>query len=206
MFFPRTAVVVVTLVPFTVATACTQSTAIDWPSTSSGSDPCADYCGNDADCLQACYEEAEQGQCNAVGCSDKRATFTCESDETCFRYTDGSLLCLNVATGEYSDELGGHGNAGTGVYTSANGSVTTNLGDSATTTTATAATSTGASQDTQSTSAVSSTTTATRTTSSSTSTTVPSSTGTSGAEGRRMEVWTIGASALLVAFIRNIMY
>ncbi|KAI0530444.1 hypothetical protein GGR58DRAFT_508407 [Xylaria digitata] len=177
----------------------------DWPFTSSGSDACADYCGNDADCLEACYETAEQGQCNAVGCSEnKRATFTCASDETCFCYTDGSLLCLNAETGEYTDDVGGHGNAGTGVYTSPDGSVTTNLGDSAAATTPGAATATDASQGTRSTSAASPTATTSRGTSSGTATTVSSPTGTSGAEGRHVEAWAIGASGLFVAFIRNI--
>ncbi|KAF2963127.1 hypothetical protein GQX73_g10443 [Xylaria multiplex] len=207
MFIPKTAVVL-TLVPLAVATACTQSNAIDWPFTSSGSDACADYCGNDAACLETCYEIAEEGQCNAVGCSEeKRATFTCASDETCFRYTDGSLLCLNAETGEYTDDVGGHGNAGTGVYTSPDGSVTTNLGDSAAATTTRAATATSTSQGTRSTSAASPTaTTSGGSASSGTATTVSSPTGTSGAEGRRVQAWAIGASGLFVAFIRNIMY
>ncbi|KAI1132550.1 hypothetical protein F5Y10DRAFT_292953 [Nemania abortiva] len=214
MFFSKTTVAALTLAPLAIATACTESNAIDWPSIGSGDDACANYCGNDADCLQACYEEAEQGQCNAVGCSDKRSTFTCETDETCFRYTDGTLLCLNAATGEYTDELGGHGNAGTGVYTSADGSVTTNLGDGTATATSGAATTTSASRTTRSTSATLATATVSSTTSSSTSggtssgtpTTVSSPTGTSGVEGRRIGVWAIGASGLFIAFIRNVMY
>ncbi|KAJ2974544.1 hypothetical protein NUW58_g8626 [Xylaria curta] len=209
MFFSRTAVVLA-LVRLTAATECTQSNAIDWPFTSSGGssggDACADYCGKDAACLEACYAVAQEGQCNAAGCSNKRATFTCESNETCFRYTDGSLLCLNTKTGEYTDDVGGHGNAGTGVYTSPNGSVTTNLGDSAATTTRRAATATGASQGTRSTSAASRTATASSGSSSGTPTTVSSPTATSGVEGRRIDVWAIGASGLLVAFIRKIMY
>ncbi|KAI0877983.1 hypothetical protein GGS24DRAFT_444933 [Hypoxylon argillaceum] len=222
MFFPKTAAAVLALVPLAVATACTESNAIDWPYISGGDDACANYCGNDSACLQACYAEAEQGQCNAVGCSDKRSTLDCASDETCFRYTDGALLCLNAATGEYVDDIGGHGNAGTGVYTWPDGSVTTNLGDSATTTTARAATATDAGQSTRSTSAASVTATASGTSSSggsrttltitssgaskTTSTTAASPTATSGVEGRRIEVWAIGASGLFAVFIRNIMY
>ncbi|KAJ3575423.1 hypothetical protein NPX13_g4040 [Xylaria arbuscula] len=71
----RGAAALLTLAPLAIATECTQSNAIDWPFDSTGSDPCADYCGNDSACLQACYETAEQGQCNAVGCDEKRATF-----------------------------------------------------------------------------------------------------------------------------------
>ncbi|KAI1311417.1 hypothetical protein F5Y03DRAFT_343062 [Xylaria venustula] len=229
MYFTRTAVVLA-LVPLAFATECTQSNAIDWPTTSSGSpgsgsgsgsgsgggsgDPCADYCGNDAACLQACYEEAEQGQCNAVGCSDKRSAFTCATDEACFRYTDGSLLCLNTETGDYTDEVGGHGNAESGVYTSANGSVTTNLGDSAATTTAKpatttteAATTTDASQGAQSTSTTLHTATASGgTTSTGTPTVAATPTKTGGAEGRPINIWAIGISSLFIALIKNTMY
>ncbi|KAI0966808.1 hypothetical protein F4678DRAFT_267204 [Xylaria arbuscula] len=234
MYFTRTTAVLA-LVPLAFATECTQSNAIDWPSISSGSgsgsgsgDPCADYCGNDAACLQACYEEAEQGQCNAVGCSEKRSTFTCASDETCFRYTDGSLLCLNTKTNEYTDDVGGHGNAESGVYTSANGLVTTNLGDSAATTTAKAATTTAEAattsteattttteaatttndnQGAQSTSTTLHTVTASDgTTSAGTPTVVATPTKTGGAEGRPINIWAIGISSLFIAFIKNTMY
>ncbi|KAK5634684.1 hypothetical protein RRF57_010397 [Xylaria bambusicola] len=115
MFFSkRTALF--TLVPLAIATECTQSNAIDWLFASAGSDACANYCGNDSACLQACYEKAQQGQCNVVGCEDKRATFECAIDKVGYRYTDDSLLCLN---------------GDTVAFIRPNGSVTTNLGDGA---------------------------------------------------------------------------
>lgn len=77
---------------------------------------------------------------------DKRATLTCASNESCKRYTDGSLLCLDSSTGmlipftsssnvgtdhtclgDYHDDVGGEGNANTGVYTYSDGTVTTIL-------------------------------------------------------------------------------
>ncbi|KAI1364854.1 hypothetical protein F5Y08DRAFT_339204 [Xylaria arbuscula] len=193
----RGAAALLTLAPLAIATECTQSNAIDWPFDSTGSDPCADYCGNDSACLQACYETAEQGQCNAVGCDEKRATFECASDEACFRYTDGSLLCLNGDTGEYTDDVGGHGNAGTGVYTAPDGSVTTNLGDdaAAATSTSQAAVATSDSQGTAF------TTPATTPTATASTVASPSATETNGVECRRVESWTIGASGLFVAFL-----
>ncbi|KAI0147568.1 hypothetical protein GGR57DRAFT_476053 [Xylariaceae sp. FL1272] len=136
----------VALTPLTLASTydCTQDFAIDWPygSSSGSEDACADYCGQDADCLQACYETAEAGQCNSVGCIDpsdfirradvntrvdvtKRASFQCDDNESCYLYTDGDLLCYDDATGEYDDSAGGHGNGQTGVYTYADGTVTT---------------------------------------------------------------------------------
>ncbi|KAF2419017.1 hypothetical protein EJ08DRAFT_683623 [Tothia fuscella] len=59
---------------------------------------------------------------------EKRATtFACSSSQTCLLYTDGDLMCLNAATGNYIDDAGGNGNANTGVYTYADGFVTTVL-------------------------------------------------------------------------------
>ncbi|KAI0521862.1 hypothetical protein F5B22DRAFT_643447 [Xylaria bambusicola] len=200
MFFPK-ASVLLTVVPLAIASECTQSSAIDWPFAPAGSDACANYCGNDSACLQACYETAQQGQCNAVGCEDKRATFECASDEVCFRYTDGSLLCLNGDTGEYVDDVGGHGNANSGVYTAPNGSVTTNLGDgaAAATPTSKAAAATG---DTQ---ATGFNTPAGLPTATPTGDASPSPNETNGVERRQIDIWTIGASGLFATFVWNML-
>lgn len=74
-------------------------------------DPCKDECGQDADCYAKCTKNAQAGQCNSVGGSAcdgldeskrklrKRITLTCTSDETCYKFTDNSLLCLDQSTG-----------------------------------------------------------------------------------------------------------
>ncbi|KAI0200827.1 hypothetical protein F4808DRAFT_426777 [Astrocystis sublimbata] len=221
MFFSRTSAVLA-LVPLAIATPCTQSNAIDWPFQAAGDDACANFCKNESnqsECLEACYATAQQGQCNAVGC--KRSTLDCASDEVCFRYTDNSLLCLNGDTGEYVDDVGGHGNANSGVYTAPNGAVTTNLGDGAgATPTSAAAVATSASEatsvatpththpvgaggssgghigDSPSSSSASSTPTPTSN---------PTPTPNAGVGGRHVETWAVGASGLLFAFMRNLL-
>jgi hypothetical protein len=123
------------ILPFAAATTCDLSNALTYSDTgssgsssssgssddsppgsssgSSSSDPCVQECGNDSACLQTCYEIAQQGQCNSVGCPDgsdgddsdliKRATsdtLDCTSSQTCYLYTNnGVLFCLNNSTG-----------------------------------------------------------------------------------------------------------
>ncbi|KAJ8059550.1 hypothetical protein OCU04_011206 [Sclerotinia nivalis] len=101
------------------------------------SDPCAEQFGNDSEALQACYEAEQQASCNILGgsaCDKKKKkkkrevaddTLTCLSSETCYEYTDGSLFCLDEATGDYVDDIGGFGNVNTGDYTGPDGSQTT---------------------------------------------------------------------------------
>ncbi|KAM0156109.1 hypothetical protein ACHAPG_005457 [Botrytis cinerea] len=115
---------------------------------SSSSNSCSEY-ADDPTALQACLEIQSQGECNAVGGSAcggddyddyedyedyddyedlilrKRDTLSCNSGETCYEYTDGSLFCLNEATGDFSDDEGGVGNVYTGEYTWPDGSQTT---------------------------------------------------------------------------------
>ncbi|TGO38627.1 hypothetical protein BHYA_0071g00380 [Botrytis hyacinthi] len=140
--------------PFSLAasTTCTTSNAISWAeigsttggttngsSGTSSSDPCAEY-ANNPKALQVCYEMQSQGECNAVGGSAcgggdddgeeelilrTRDTLSCNEDETCYEYTDGSLFCLNEKTGEYADDVGETGNVYTGVFTAPDGSQTT---------------------------------------------------------------------------------
>lgn len=86
---------------------------------------CASYCKQDQACVTGCLDIIMQGQCNAVGGSacdgldddagtgggsnladdfikklKARATLDCTSDETCYEYTDGSLLCVDLNTGK----------------------------------------------------------------------------------------------------------
>lgn len=131
---------IVIAVPLAAASICDSSTATPWSSVgssggssgsgssgssgSSSSDPCVQQCGSNSACLQACYEEEQVGQCNAVGCSDngdngdggdgsgdgsgdasdfiKRAseTFECSASQSCYLYTTGVLFCLDASTGE----------------------------------------------------------------------------------------------------------
>ncbi|KAK0109547.1 hypothetical protein ONS95_002233 [Cadophora gregata] len=113
------------------------------------------------------------GQCNAVGgsaCDDttgagtgtgddpsdgliklrkrntfnKRATLTCSSAETCYQYTDDSLLCVNLSDGSYHDDLGGNGSLKDGTYTSPSGVVQTGTGTPANVATEVATTTTRA--------------------------------------------------------------
>jgi hypothetical protein len=155
MLFSKT-VVLLAILPFSIASSCSESNALAWPSSSDSSDGsfdsstssssdsstdsssddssdgsssgasgsgclafcdanpftgCADDCANDScfakyytnlDALKTCQDIGETGECNSVGCRrslKKRATITCTSSETCYLYTDGTLLCLDLDTG-----------------------------------------------------------------------------------------------------------
>lgn len=90
-------------------------------------DECAQYAKDSAE-YQACVDNVLQGQCNSVGgsaCEDPsdsdggggdlispdksgdsglirrleaRGTLSCTSDETCYQYTNGSLVCFDLIT------------------------------------------------------------------------------------------------------------
>jgi len=73
---------------------------------------------NNVSCVQTCLSFEQQSSCNIIGGSactvtasdsdgdddsndgltKKRATLDCDSDESCFAYTDGTFLCLDLAT------------------------------------------------------------------------------------------------------------
>ncbi|RDW74952.1 hypothetical protein BP6252_06094 [Coleophoma cylindrospora] len=113
---------------------------------SCNSDPCAEQFPNDPTSLAACYKAQQLGDCNILGGSacdglKTRAstTFTCSSSQTCYVYTDGSLFCLNESSGDYVDDVGGHGNVDTGVYTGPDGQKTTVLAGATATAKASAA-------------------------------------------------------------------
>ncbi|KAF7855379.1 hypothetical protein EAF04_010122 [Stromatinia cepivora] len=132
------------------------------------SDPCAEQFGNDSQALQACYDAEQQGSCNILGgsaCETKkkkkkkkkrtRDTLSCSSSETCYEYIDGSLFCLNKATGDYVDDIGGFGNVNTGEYTGPDGSQTTVSSAGATSsTTRSSSSSTATTSDTRTTTRV----------------------------------------------------
>ncbi|PBP25817.1 hypothetical protein BUE80_DR003316 [Diplocarpon rosae] len=119
---------------------------------------CASYCKQDQSCVTRCLALIMQGQCNAVGgsaCDEstgagssipnpaddfikksrKRNTLDCNSSETCFRYTDGSLLCVDLGTGLYHDDTDGNGSLVDGTYTAESGQVQTGTGTPADTAT-----------------------------------------------------------------------
>lgn len=234
------------LVPVTVASSCKASSALSWPPaytpgggggsgggsckpaspTGSIVDACADCCGNDQDCLQACLKAAGLGrrgvEAEVVGRDGgstpglhARADLQCSDSEECYKYTDGSLLCLDLTTGmqtpsgspmargrvrtadndpgTYHDDVGGTGDYNTGVYTAPNGVVQTG---------------TSAPESTQSraaTSAEETSASATRTSSGATSSGVTSTgsgaatTGTNSAGSKKLQVGAVLGAIGLVA-------
>jgi hypothetical protein len=70
---------------------------------------------NNADCFQACLKAAGLGKRDAIGEPfhgtiqtkrrlDSRAiALNCGTNEDCYKFTDGSLLCLNLGTGMSKD-------------------------------------------------------------------------------------------------------
>ncbi|RDW85877.1 hypothetical protein BP5796_04202 [Coleophoma crateriformis] len=185
---------------------------------SCNSDPCAEQYPNDAAGLAACYKIQQQGDCNILGGSacgklkTRAATkFTCSSSQTCYVYTDGSLFCLNPSSGDYVDDVGGHGNVNTGVYTGPDGEKTTVLaGQTATaqesaTSTAKSAGSKATSTASSKTAVASGTKTSTSTSATGTSTTgasaaAASTTGTSGVE--KLNAGSVmGALGLVAALV-----
>lgn len=100
-------------------------------SNAGGSSSCSSKCGNDLACVKACLAVIAQGECNAVGgsaCPEgedngnlidngtnnsddpsdgliKRATLTCTTSEVCYKYTDDSLLCIDIATGTFTSSF-----------------------------------------------------------------------------------------------------
>lgn len=118
------AAIFLAIIPFTLATDCMVSDSSPWPfgdSSGGGSvtDECAQYDKDSAE-YQACEDIALKGQCNSVGgsaCEDPsdsdggnsggsglirrletRATLSCTSDETCYQYTNSSLVCFDLTT------------------------------------------------------------------------------------------------------------
>lgn len=128
------------------AASCTSDNAAPWPYTpdNGGGGGGDGDCNGDPTCLAL---EAE-GQCNALSLLDEEDTICvkarrlsrkhkravdldCTGNERCLFFTDNSLLCLDASSGEYHDDVGGSGNAISGVYTAPNGEVQTVTGTAA---------------------------------------------------------------------------
>lgn len=146
------------------AGTCTSAGSISWPPVGDCSNggtkyptavqTCRACCLNDGPCLTKCYKEAGIGpnvvSSRSVGASkEKRLTsraidLSCGTNENCYKYTDGSLLCLNLGTGKfaifppevaqiltecllgvYHDDVGGTGSYFSGEYTGPDGKVQT---------------------------------------------------------------------------------
>ncbi|KAL6705597.1 hypothetical protein ACN47E_006544 [Coniothyrium glycines] len=92
---------------------------------------------NDAPCFDTCLKAGGLGPRSADGETSlgvipevrglgKRAEgLNCDVNEGCYKFTDGSLLCLSLGTGLYHDDVGGNGNYYSGVYTGPDGRVQT---------------------------------------------------------------------------------
>jgi len=152
MLFSKTAVLArgLAILPLTLAYDCTNTNAFDWPKPSSGGSgsggSCSETCGNDLSCVQQCLELEIMGGCAAIELTGgvcvekmkrgvagvKRDTLECTTRESCYLFTDGSLVCMDFVTGDYHDDSGNSGNAISGDYTEVSGSATTALDESST--------------------------------------------------------------------------
>jgi hypothetical protein len=105
------------------AGTCSSSGARAWPPVGDCSTPskfdtavqtCRACCLNDQPCFTACLKAAGIGTRDVLG-DETRSTIhmkrelgsraialTCDTNENCYKYTDGSLLCLNLGTGTIS--------------------------------------------------------------------------------------------------------
>jgi hypothetical protein len=111
------------LLPFiTAAGTCTSSGALSWPPVGDCSKTdkygsivqnCRACCLNDGNCFQTCAKTAGLRKRDTIGeqffgaIREKRELTTraialsCVGLEGCYKYTDGSLLCLNLGTGMF---------------------------------------------------------------------------------------------------------
>jgi hypothetical protein len=109
------------LLPFTrAAGTCSSSGSLSWPPVGDCSVPskwstigeiCRACCLNDGDCFQTCVKSSGLRKRHPIGqdifgaIREKReltsrvVALTCDVNEGCYQYTDGSLLCLNLGTG-----------------------------------------------------------------------------------------------------------
>jgi hypothetical protein len=109
------------LLPFTAAAStCTSSGALTWPPVGDCSQTdkygsivqnCRACCLNDSNCFQTCAKAAGLRKRDTIGeqffgairekreLTTRAITLSCVSLEGCYKYTDGSLLCLNLGTG-----------------------------------------------------------------------------------------------------------
>jgi hypothetical protein len=113
----------ISLQPFVKAAGtCSSSGSLSWPPVGDCSTPlkfdtlvenCRACCLNDGDCFQVCLkaggitkrETSGEQFVGAVkekrGLTNRAITLNCAVNEGCYKFTDGSLLCLNLGTGEF---------------------------------------------------------------------------------------------------------
>lgn len=161
MKFTLAAISVYLLPLASAAGACTNSGALAWPPV--GDCPKADKYGTitancracclvDYKCFNTCTKNGGLRRRDATGeqvfavrkreVTSRAIALSCVGVERCYKYTDGDLLCLNLATGNlpsseavrkanvvflgaYYDDAGGKGDFYTGEYTYADGRVVT---------------------------------------------------------------------------------
>jgi hypothetical protein len=112
------------LLPFTAAAGtCSASGALSWPPVGDCSVPskfgtavqsCRACCMNDADCFQVCIKSSGLRKRDTIGeqfvgavgekreLTDRAVALNCAVNEGCYKFTDGSLLCLNLGTGMFT--------------------------------------------------------------------------------------------------------
>jgi hypothetical protein len=115
---PALPLILLTLLPSAFAAGtCASSGSLSWPPVGECNVPnkyptavqtCRACCLNDQPCFTACLKAAgigarntAQGKTEAREVAGRAVALTCGTNEGCYRYTDGSLLCLNLGTGMY---------------------------------------------------------------------------------------------------------
>jgi hypothetical protein len=109
---------ILAILPYAFAAGtCASSGSLSWPPVGECNVPnkyptavqtCRACCLNDQPCFTACLKAAgigardtAQGETEAREVAGRAVALTCATNEGCYRYTDGSLLCLNLGTGMY---------------------------------------------------------------------------------------------------------
>ncbi|KAF2627094.1 hypothetical protein BU25DRAFT_469511 [Macroventuria anomochaeta] len=152
---------------------CTSTNTLSWPPVGNCAIPgkfdtivqnCRACCMNNANCFQTCLKAGGLRRRGAIGeqsfgisrdtgeLRSRAVALSCEVNEGCYKYTDGGLLCLNLGTGLYHDDVGGNGDYYSGNYTGPDGKVQT--GTSTATATSSSRSSSVTSQGTKSTAPV----------------------------------------------------
>jgi hypothetical protein len=115
---PALAFALLSLLPSTLAAGtCASSGSLAWPPVGECNTPnkyptavqtCRACCLNDQPCFTACLKAAgigardvlpTAGMIEATEVKKRAVALTCATNEGCYKFTDGSLLCLNLGTG-----------------------------------------------------------------------------------------------------------
>jgi hypothetical protein len=107
----------------TAAGTCTSSGSLSWPPVEDCSTPskfstavqtCRACCLNDGDCFNICIKSSGLRKRDTIGerffgairekrdLASRAITLSCDVNEGCYKFTDGSLLCLNLGTGMFT--------------------------------------------------------------------------------------------------------